>query len=239
MLQKGVVFWLRNGTFLNRNGKQTQEPLFHSSLQNPIWRHMASMLCNVWDVWRGMILGSAEFCSLNCDPGPSTLWCMEERSSCPDPQRYLQRNLTYLPPYLPTRASSCCLEKQHTKAVDKWTLLICTDILLFVPWGPPYLFFHDFLTFLFFVYFSLFRGSWRKWNEAVEFPECSPSSHWLCAVRGHVTFWSWADTGLSSDFENPGPARARGSPTFDQSHCTIGDVASQSQGLHFSVRGYL
>lgn len=86
------------------------------------------------------------------------------------------------------------LEEQNTKATDKQRLLSCTDILGFVPQGPSYLFFHDFLTFLFFVYFSLFRGSWRKWNETVELPVCSPSSPWVCAVRGHVTLWSWADT---------------------------------------------
>lgn len=138
--------------------------------------------------------------------------------------------------HLPASASSCCLEEQHTKTMDKQRLLSCTGIL--VPQGPSHLFFHDFLTFLFFCLFLFFRGSWRKWNEAVEFPECSPSS-WLCAVRGHVTLWSWADTLLSSGFENQGPARTRGSPAFDQPHSTTGDVSSQRQGLHILVRGYL
>lgn len=92
-----------------------------------------------------------------------------------------------VPTCLPTWASNCCLEKQHTKDIDKQGLLSCTDILVFVPQGPSYLVFHYFLNFIFFVYFPLFRGSWRKWNETVEFPECSPSSHQLCAVRGDVT----------------------------------------------------
>lgn len=204
-----------------------RQTLFDTSLQIPVWGHKASMLCSVWDVWRGMILGSAEFCSLSPVPGPSTLWGMEERSSCRDLQRYLQR-------YLPTWA-----EEQHTKAIDKQKLPSCTDILVFVPQGPSYLFLHDFLTFLFFVYFSLFQGELKKMDWDCGVPWVLPSSRWLCAVRGHVTLWSWADTVLSTGFENPGPARARGSPTFDQPHGTIGDVPSQSQGLHFLVRGYL
>ena len=73
-----------------------------------------------------------------------------------------------------------------------------------------------------------------QWDCGV--PEVLP---FLSLVWGLVALSSSTDTGLSSGFVNPGPAIARGSQTFDQSHSTIGDVASQSQGLHFLVKGYL
>lgn len=82
-----------------------------------------------------------------------------------DPAVMISRDISrdnYLTTYL---GILMLLEEQHTKTIDKQRFLSCTGILVFAPQGPSYLFFHDFLAFLFFVYFSLFKGSWRKWNE--------------------------------------------------------------------------
>lgn len=91
--------------------------------------------------------------------------------------------------------------------------------------------FSAFFTFRLFVFvFSLFRGSWRKRSETVEFPKCFPSSCRFCTITGHV--WSSVDIGMSNGgFANLGPSRAWWSQTFDQLYNSIGDVALFSQRL--------
>lgn len=203
-----------------------RQTLFDTSLQIPVWGHKASMLCSVWDVWRGMILGSDEFCSLSPVPGPSTLWGMEERSSCRDLQRYLQR-------YLPTRA-----EEQHTKAIDKQRVPSCTDILVFVPQGPSYLFLHDFLTFLFFVYFSLFQGELKKMDWDCGVPWVLPFlSLALCCKRTcHPLVLSWhcAEHWLWKSRSSKSPRKSNlWSATWHHRWCAITEsgTALFSQGL--------
>ena len=180
-----------------------------------------------------MILGSAEISSqLVLQPEPLFLGPGHSGEWRRDPA-------VVMSPEIPTRASTCCwaAQKGHRSAETSWLHRHPVGVFGSLRTFPPGFSWFSQLPFL--CFFSLFRGSWRKCNETVEFPECSPSSHRFCAVRGHVALWSWTDNGLSGGFVSRGPTRARGSQSFDQSHGTVGDVASQSQGLQFLVRGYL
>lgn len=92
--------------------------------------------------------------------------------------------------HLPASASSCCLEEQHTKTMDKQRLLSCTGIL--VPQGPSHLFFHDFLTFLFFLFISLFQGELKKMEWGCGVPWVLPFLLALCCKRTcHPLVLSW------------------------------------------------
>lgn len=106
--------------------------------------------------------------------------------------------------------SGLCWAEQHTRAIDQLRLPSYTDVLweFLVPWEPSLLFFlfvvvlvAVFLSASFsFFFFSLFWGRWRKFNETMELPNCSPSSlPFLCCKRTHhplVLNWHWLEQWL-------------------------------------------
>lgn len=99
-----------------------QQPLFDTRLQNPIWAHMASMLWNVWDGEGGWSWVQLSFSVWALFLVPAH--CEEWRR---DPAVMISRDISR-DTCLPTWAYSCCLEEQHSKAIDKQRLLSCTDI---------------------------------------------------------------------------------------------------------------
>lgn len=212
---------------LHRNGKQMYQPLFDTGLQDPIWRNMTLVFCSIWDVWRVAFHLGPKVTDLQPEPvpSPSTQWRTKDRSSCDNVSKHTYQDMQLLL----GRAAHKNPRSAETSQLHRCPVGSFGSLRTF----------SLFAWLFFFYYFFNFRESWRKCSETVEFPECSPSSCRFCTIGGPVTLWCSTDIGLSCGFANLGPARAWGSQTFDQLHDTIGDVASQSQGLHFLVRGYL